>query len=269
MTQEQLNRLIANPQELSSDTLEPLHKLVETYPYAPTLVFLYLYNLALLRDVRYAHELERLAYLLPDREKLFALAELRLSLQEVLRANEAQAPADSFSVVDKFLQQARSQGDVLPNELTFASEEALSVPTGVDSLALPTDLMTPAATAVSSAVPDYFAASAPPYSPQEPSFVPPTAHSAAPKPTLSAAPAAHQPLLREEADEPAPLFTETLAGIYIKQHKYERAAQIITDLSLKYPQKSGYFAKQLDFLQKLIRNENYTPEAQNPPSSHE
>lgn len=49
------------------------------------------------------------------------------------------------------------------------------------------------------------------------------------------------------------LLSESLAKIFIKQGRYERAHEIIYNLSLKYPKKSIYFADQLRFLQKLIK----------------
>ncbi|NDV95494.1 hypothetical protein D0T84_11320 [Dysgonomonas sp. 521] len=52
-------------------------------------------------------------------------------------------------------------------------------------------------------------------------------------------------------------FTETLAKIYIKQHKYDKAYKIIKHLSLNYPKKNIYFADQLSFLEKLIINSKY------------
>lgn len=51
-------------------------------------------------------------------------------------------------------------------------------------------------------------------------------------------------------------FTKTLADIFIKQKKYERAYEIIKHLSLNYPEKNIYFADQLSFLEKLIKNTN-------------
>ncbi len=48
------------------------------------------------------------------------------------------------------------------------------------------------------------------------------------------------------------LLSESLAKIFIKQRRYERAYEIISNLSLNYPKKSRYFADQLRFLQKLI-----------------
>ena len=49
-------------------------------------------------------------------------------------------------------------------------------------------------------------------------------------------------------------LTESLAHIYIKQRKYERALEIIKEISLKNPEKNIYFAYQIRFLEKLIIN---------------
>ena len=56
----------------------------------------------------------------------------------------------------------------------------------------------------------------------------------------------------EELDDSC--FTETLAKIYIKQHRYDKALEIIKKLNLKYPKKNAYFADQIRFLEKLIIN---------------
>lgn len=59
----------------------------------------------------------------------------------------------------------------------------------------------------------------------------------------------------EELDDDF-FFTQTLANIYIKQKKYNRAYEIIKRLSLNYPEKNIYFADQLSFLEKVIKNSN-------------
>lgn len=60
----------------------------------------------------------------------------------------------------------------------------------------------------------------------------------------------------EELEEDV-FFTETLAKIYVRQKKYEKAYKIIKHLSLNYPKKNIYFADQLSFLEKLIINSKY------------
>lgn len=51
------------------------------------------------------------------------------------------------------------------------------------------------------------------------------------------------------------MLSESLAKIYIKQRKYSKALEIIKTISLKFPEKSIYFADQIRFLQKLIKTE--------------
>lgn len=64
------------------------------------------------------------------------------------------------------------------------------------------------------------------------------------------------PVASPEDSAPA-MLTESLAKIYIRQRRYAKAYEIIEDLSLKFPEKSIYFADQLRFLQKLIINQSH------------
>lgn len=58
----------------------------------------------------------------------------------------------------------------------------------------------------------------------------------------------------EETENNEGYFTETLARIYIRQGRYEKALEIIKRLYLNYPKKNAYFADQIRFLEKLIIN---------------
>lgn len=51
------------------------------------------------------------------------------------------------------------------------------------------------------------------------------------------------------------LMTETLAKVYLEQKKYKKAIQSYRILSLKYPEKSGFFADRIKAVQK-IQKEN-------------
>ncbi|WGH74107.1 hypothetical protein P8625_08225 [Tenacibaculum tangerinum] len=51
-----------------------------------------------------------------------------------------------------------------------------------------------------------------------------------------------------------PLATETLAKVYLEQKKYDSAIQAYKILSLKYPEKSGFFADQIKRIQILQNN---------------
>lgn len=53
------------------------------------------------------------------------------------------------------------------------------------------------------------------------------------------------------------LLSESLAKIFIKTKRYDKAYEILERLSLEFPEKSRYFADQLRFLRKLILIEEH------------
>ena len=50
------------------------------------------------------------------------------------------------------------------------------------------------------------------------------------------------------------LMTETLAHVYLEQKKYEKAITAFQILSLKYPEKSSFFALQIEAVKQLQQN---------------
>ena len=50
------------------------------------------------------------------------------------------------------------------------------------------------------------------------------------------------------------LITETLAAIYYQQKNYEKAQEAYQKLSLKYPEKSVYFASRIKEIEVLKKN---------------
>lgn len=236
MTLDELNRLTAHPEELNRHTLSPLAELVETYPYAQSIVMLYLLNLSILGDLRYEAELQRWAPHLPSREKLYLLARLHMPLAD-LTPVLARDPSDSFALVDQYLRKVAEREGPLTNELEYDTAEAL-----------PTEEPTP----------DYFSQAEYEAAPSDMSLSgllstpsPETSQATDPTPLSTVTPA-------DDKEPSDMLFTETLASIYIKQGHYERAKQIIEGLSLKFPEKISYFAVQLNFLEKLIDNASHS-----------
>jgi hypothetical protein len=61
-------------------------------------------------------------------------------------------------------------------------------------------------------------------------------------------------LAKEKTFEKSELMTETLAKVYVAQKKFKKAIQAYTILSLKYPEKSGFFADQIKAIKKLQQN---------------
>ena len=61
----------------------------------------------------------------------------------------------------------------------------------------------------------------------------------------------------EPSSENSPyLMTETLARVYLEQHKYDKAIQAYEILILKYPEKSSFFADQINEIKNLQQNNN-------------
>ncbi len=227
MTLDELYLYIEQPERLNAESLPALKSLVETYPYCGTLVFLYLYNLARCRDLQYTSELKRLSPYLPDRRVLFQLVEGGLPIKKA--NDEDKSEDDAFSLIERFLGQQKASGEDLPSELNY----------GVGT----------------SDRDDYFASEIGQASLKEKEEIPQEEKQA--KEEL-------KPLKTEQSTDKGEgegeleeeLFTETLAKIYIKQGKYDKALRIIRSISLNYPKKNRYFVNQIRFLELLVRNNN-------------
>ena len=65
----------------------------------------------------------------------------------------------------------------------------------------------------------------------------------------------HVDISEDSVKEHDGIFTDTLARIYIKQGYYSKAIFAYEKLILKYPEKSGYFASQIEAIKKLTNKQ--------------
>ena len=211
--------------------------LSEEYPYFPLAYLAYTLNLYKLKDSRFNAELRRASVCLPDRTQLFYLLESDYFTPEKIRNIEGYEPKEISSVqlIDSFLQEKT---------------------TGESAVVITTDYLSYLFSEESG---------------KEEEAVPPMRHQSRIDRFISAD--EEKPIRIELKNVPEPdeveedyflgeepqkdeFLSESLAKIYIKQRKYDRALKIIRELNLLYPEKNRYFADQIRFLEKLIINTN-------------
>ncbi|WP_034061435.1 hypothetical protein [Lacinutrix jangbogonensis] len=77
-----------------------------------------------------------------------------------------------------------------------------------------------------------------------------------PKLVAKRTPASKHNIAKAQMIQPEALMTETLARIYLEQKNYKKAIQSYKILSLKYPEKSGFFADQIKAINELQEQNN-------------
>lgn len=244
-----LTDYIKHPERMDAVSLGMLRMLVQRYPYFQAARLLLLRNLYQLHDSFFGEELRKAALFVPDRRALFQLIEgHKYTLEPVKKhksvnvlQQEDERTDRTQSLIDTFL-------SALPEE---KPKRVRPVDAATDYMAY---LLQTEAEEVSQERQE-----AQPMNRQD--LIDDFIGQGARRIILSADPDVdlQTPQLTEseENDENEDYFTETLARIYIKQGKYDKAIEIIRRLSLKIPKKNRYFADQIRFLEKLIINNKY------------
>ncbi|MCR5065107.1 MAG: tetratricopeptide repeat protein [Bacteroidales bacterium] len=242
-----LKELINNPERMDRTTLYELRSTLALYPYFQTARLLMIKNLYLLHDPSFDEELRRAAIYITDRKVLFEMTEaayyqLRTStstasVQKVQQTDENR----TMDLIDNFL-------EALPEESEPQIQHRRPTPAdaAVDYVAY---LL---ATEDKSEAQD----DAPQMKGQD--LIDNFLKQEQGRIKLSELPddaPIEEPIVNEQEEEvEEEYFTETLARIYIKQGRYQKALDIIDRLSKQFPQKNYYFADQKRFLEKLIIN---------------
>ena len=274
MEMQRLDEWINNPDLMGSDTLEELRSIILRYPYFQTAWLLYIKNLYLIKHPSFKDELRRGALYVADLSVLFYFVEgnsFSFPKSEYKESEKQVANDRTLDLINRFLSE-------IPNDKGLSSE--LSIPVDsvmdyssllllnsaengrkeVDNTALPLkgqalidDFIEKSESGMLSSgnnmtdvvgngdEKDEFS--------DEDLVVIDDDNNAGPVDDAMDGNA-------EAADETGDdnYLTETLAKIYVKQQRYDKALEIIKKLNLKYPKKNAYFADQMRFLERLIIN---------------
>lgn len=240
MSGEEIINYLVNPDLLDTITVRELQEMLSDYPSFELLRMLYVKNLYVNKDIRYRGELRKAALLLSDRSLLFHLIYSFRSPFSSLK-NDSHG---NVSEEDRTLMLIDHYISTLPSEEQEMKEWNLEMATLSD---LWTELE---------------------QIPNEPDVVPMKGQHLIDRfiesePTSQALlqdcnateivdEVVVPPIFEDSLSNSEAYFTETLAGIYIKQGRYQRALEIIRKLYLNYPEKSSYFAEQIRCLENLI-----------------
>ena len=243
MTKELLYKWMDDPGSMDDTSLQELEKVVEEYPCFPTSRMLLTKSLEQHGSDRFEEELARTAVLCCDRRQLLYLIRNEQYAKFLTNTSdgEEQTADRTEALLDSFL-------STLSGKVTNEN-------------ALPDDHLQVAVT-------DYFAylesldedegqtaTASQPFQHQD--IIDAFIEKAETDDIFISNELTPREKRRESGNEEdgGEFLTETLARIYINQHKYEQARTIIKRLSLNFPKKSVYFADQIRFLELLIANE--------------
>ena len=247
-----LTELIEHPELMDRETLYDLRSLIALHPYYQTARLLMLQNLYLLHDPSFDDELRRAAIYITDRKVLFQLIEAaHYRLRHVQNSNDANNEHSQSSgsrtteLIDNFLES-------LPTEDTETKKKGRK-PTpadaAVDYVAYLIESENEQGNADSESTPllkghdlidDFINREGGKFVlPEEPSQISPSEETSN----------------NADANEDEGVYTEMMAQIYVRQGRYSQALDIIKRLNLDNPKKNIYFADQIRFLEKVIKNE--------------
>lgn len=251
MDSEELYRFMEDPSLLTKESLPELRQIVDDFPCFHTARMLYLKNLAVLSDVRFSSELKRMAVYLPDRKRLFQFIEGEsYGLQMQAEPDTLFEKDNSFSLIDAFLS-SKEEEPAMPSESALLFQPSVSSDYMFWSLSKEEEVRSEEEPANKLRHQDLIDS----FIKNDQLRAPGSGLDIAAGSISVEIPASVSELDDEQAKSlEDSCLTETLARIYVKQKRYDKALQIIKNLSLKYPEKNIYFADQIRFLEKLIIN---------------
>ena len=244
----ELTSLIQHPELMDRETLYELRSTLALHPYYQTARLLMLQNLYLLHDAAFDEELRRAALYITDRRVIFQMIEaahyqLQNTVAEDDKKTETADPNRTLDLIDSFL------GSIPSDELQARPQrKPTPADAAIDYVAYLLD---------TESMPDN--GDVPQLRGQ--SLIDTFLEEEQGRIQLSDTPVSDTPAAEanNSDDEETPeeeFFTETLARIYIRQGRYQKALDIIGRLNQQMPQKNAYFADQMRFLEKLIINSN-------------
>jgi len=280
LTKEQILHYIENPMELNDKTLDDLKGIVEEFPYFQSAHLLYVSNLLREKNYRFEGQLKYASAYIADRAILYHLLNDYEIFIERKKGSESRSETEGGEVISEDIVAAMNEGDLI--ELVEDPQKQ-PVDTGIgmreedgkqqntdDTDLISSDIINAQAyqlegvddvpnESMKSLIKEINRKSGRKESDEKNSsrksknelidrFISESPAISSIDPGIGNTHDISEPSTRE-SDE---FMTETLARIYVKQGYYQKAIKAFQKLSLKYPEKSTYFAGQIEEVSKLL-----------------
>jgi tetratricopeptide (TPR) repeat protein len=249
ITRDQLIQFIEKPGLLREQTIGELKEIVDEFPYFQSAQLLYTYNLYARSNFRYEGYLKTCSIYATDRTVLYQLLQ---SPQSLDKKPDKTRLSESTDVQTTSLFELAEE-----TQITAAAFPHYSPAQHTDDEPIDFDLLSfdqPDSSyplEESAPAPDKNEAKADEKIDLIDQFIKvnPTI-----PPRIDLVPEQKEPyVLKEETENDSDEFiTETLSRIYLKQGHYQKAIDSFRRLSLKFPEKSVYFAQQIEEVKKLL-----------------
>ena len=223
----QIQQFINAPEKLNRETLPILKELTEQYPAFETGWILYLKNLKNLNDSLFEQELLNGAIRIHDRRKLYLFLNEKSRTEETDKLKSIELEDHEDSELFELIYPSDYRLD--DQETEEGEEEEETMGEIARSLKKKTEKK--------DSLIEKFLEIQPKMSPVKEEEYSPA-----------------NEVGKKKADDDDDFVTETLALIYAKQGYNKKAIHIFEKLSLKYPEKSTYFAGQIEKIKNLMNN---------------
>lgn len=264
MKTDEIRQWMSDPSQLDRDSMLELKTVLEEFPCFTIGRMLYLKSLLNLNDLHFSASLIKTSVSVPDRRRLYYFIEGKNLPDHLENPQAASSESGGFSLIDRFLQGSTPTMAPMPVEeeaetFTYMPVAESPVKAGEGFVLNYAEFLTmqpelkpnePVAPMNGQELIDQFLEKSAANEPKTRMKLP---DERAVDPESEEEITAMEQMV-SSFNLPEDSFTETLARIYLKQKRYDRALEIFKGLSLKYPEKNVYFADQIRFLEKLIIN---------------
>jgi hypothetical protein len=257
LTKDQLIQFMEKPGLLKEQTIGELKEIVDEFPYFQSAQLLYTYNLYSQANFRYASYLKTCSIYATDRTILYRLLQPKSTVGQPLKPVNApelkNQESPLFELADETQIMRAEFTELVPREpaetevidfdlLSFEQPDSHSqpyIPGALSDASVTPEQSDPIDVKSEEKVDliEQFIKINPTIQPR--TEIPTTQY--------------ERYELKEEHDsENDDFITETLSRIYLKQGHYQKAIDSFKWLSLKFPEKSVYFAQQIEEIKKLL-----------------